>query len=174
MLSARLARKWRHPLPIIDKNSPKVPVDKTTNGHVGVNLNNKPRPKADVKAAKALSDMILGVLDENSAQDVIEIDISGKSSVADFMIVASGRSNRHVSALADYVQRGLKERGFKELVVEGQEASDWVLIDAGDVILHVFRPEVRVFYNLEKIWSVPLPKGLDGVVEQAPEETNEA
>ena len=124
--------------------------------------------------SKDLSNFIQEILDENSAQDVIEIDIRGKSSIADYLLVASGRSNRHVSALADYVQRGLKERGFKELVVEGQEASDWVLIDAGDVILHVFRPEVRVFYNLEKIWSVPLPKGLDGVVEQAPEETNEA
>ena len=67
-----------------------------------------------------------------------------------------------------------KERGFKELVVEGQEASDWVLIDAGDVILHVFRPEVRVFYNLEKMWSVPLPKGLEGVKEKSPEDTTEA
>jgi ribosome-associated protein len=78
-----------------------------------------------------------------------------------------------VSALADYVQRGLKERGFKELVVEGQKASDWVLIDAGDVILHVFRPEVRVFYNLEKIWSVPLPNALHGVKEEAPKDTTE-
>ncbi len=128
----------------------------------------------DGPESKDLSNFIHEILDENSAQDVIEIDIRGKSSIADYLLVASGRSNRHVSALADYVQRGLKERGFKELVVEGQEASDWVLIDAGDVILHVFRPEVRVFYNLEKIWSVPLPKGLDGVVEQAPEETNEA
>ena len=128
----------------------------------------------DGPESKDLSNFIQEILDENSAQDVIEIDIRGKSSIADYLLVASGRSNRHVSALADYVQRGLKERGFKELVVEGQEASDWVLIDAGDVILHVFRPEVRVFYNLEKIWSVPLPKGLDGVRQQAPEEPDEA
>ena len=128
----------------------------------------------DGPESKDLSDFIQAILNENSAQDVIEIDIRGKSSIADYLLVASGRSNRHVSALADYVQRGLKERGFKELVVEGQDASDWVLVDAGDVILHVFRPEVRVFYNLEKIWSVPLPKGLDGVKEQAPEETSEA
>ena len=127
----------------------------------------------DGPESKDLSNFIQEILDENSAQDVIEIDIRGKSSIADYLLVASGRSNRHVSALADYVQRGLKERGFKELVVEGQEASDWVLIDAGDVILHVFRPEVRVFYNLEKIWSVPLPKGLEGVREQAPEDTSE-
>jgi len=125
----------------------------------------------DGPEAKALSDFIQQVLDENSAQDVIEIDIRGKSSIADFLLVASGRSNRHVSALADYVQRGLKERGMKDLGVEGQEAADWVLIDAGDVILHIFRPEVRVFYNLEKIWSVPLPDGLKNVAEQAPEDT---
>ena len=125
----------------------------------------------DGPESKELSDFIRNVLDENSAQDVIEIDIRGKSSIADYLLVASGRSNRHVSALADYVQRGLKERGFKDLVIEGQQASDWILIDAGDVILHIFRPEVRVFYNLEKIWSVPLPKGLDGVKEQAPEDT---
>ena len=127
----------------------------------------------DGPESKELSDFIQEILDENSAQDVIEIDIRGESSIADYLLVASGRSNRHVSALADYVQRGLKERGFKDLVVEGQEASDWVLIDAGDVILHVFRPEVRVFYNLEKMWSVPLPKGLDDVKEQAPEDTLE-
>lgn len=114
----------------------------------------------DVLEAKDLSDFILSILDENSAQDVIEIDVAGKSSIADYMIVASGRSNRHVSALADYVQRGLKERGLKDLGVEGLEASDWVLVDAGDVILHVFRPEVRAFYNIEKIWSVPLPDSI--------------
>jgi len=121
--------------------------------------------------SRALSDFIQSVLDENSAQDVIEIDVRGKSSIADYLIVASGRSNRHVSALADYVQRGLKERGLKDLGVEGQQASDWVLIDAGDVILHVFRPEVRVFYNLEKIWSVPLPEGLKHVAQEAPDDT---
>lgn len=111
-------------------------------------------------AAKALSEHILSILDENSAQDTIEIDIRGKSSVADFMIVTSGRSNRHVGALADYVQKSLKEMGHKSLGIEGQEANDWILIDVGDVILHIFRPEVRVFYNLEKIWSVPLPEAL--------------
>jgi len=126
---------------------------------------------SDGKDAKELSDFIQGVLDENSAQDVIEIDIRGKSSIADYLLVASGRSNRHVSALSDYVQRALKERGLKDLGVEGQRAADWVLIDAGDVILHIFRPEVRVFYNLEKIWSVPLPEGLQNVAEQAPDDT---
>lgn len=120
--------------------------------------------------SSVLSEFIQSVLDENSAQDIIEIDIRGKSSIADFMIVASGRSNRHVSALADYVQRALKDEGHKELGIEGADAADWVLIDAGDVILHVFRPEVRVFYNLEKIWSVPLPENLQNVRQAAPED----
>ena len=86
------------------------------------------------------------------------------------MIVSSGRSNRHVGALADYVLRSLKERGLKDIGVEGLEGCDWVLVDAGDVIIHLFRPEVRVFYNLEKIWSVPLPEGLQGIAEMSPEE----
>lgn len=116
--------------------------------------------ESELAPAKALADLILETLDENSAQDIINIDISGKSSVADFMIVASGRSNRHVNALADYVLRSLKDEGLKDLGVEGLDASDWVLVDAGDVILHIFRPEVRQFYNLEKIWSLPLPESL--------------
>ena len=128
-----------------------------------------PSPK-DAQDSRTLSDQILAVLDEHSAQDTIEIDIRGKSSVADYMIVTSGRSNRHVGALADYVMRELKERGHKDLGVEGLEGCDWVLVDAGDVIVHMFRPEVRVFYNLEKIWSVPLPEGLQGIAEMSPEE----
>ena len=101
----------------------------------------------------------------------MEIDIREKSSVADYMLIASGRSNRHVGALADYVLRGLKTAGFKDIGTEGQDGQDWVLIDIGDVILHIFRPEVRVFYNLEKIWSVPLPDGLRNVSEEAPAES---
>lgn len=89
------------------------------------------------------------------------------------MVVASGRSNRHVGALADYVIRGMKQAGFKDIGTEGQEGQDWVLIDGGDVILHIFRPEVRVFYNLEKIWSVPLPDGLREMSEQAPTDPSE-
>ena len=95
------------------------------------------------------------ILEEQSAEDIVRIDLRGKSSIADFMIVASGRSNRHVSALADYVQRGLKGTGHDKLGVEGLEQCDWVLIDAGDVIVHMFRPEVREYYALEKMWSVP-------------------
>lgn len=124
----------------------------------------------DDKASKEVSKHILSILEEHSAQDTIEIDVRGKSSVADYMIVTSGRSNRHVGALADYILRALKERGHKDLGVEGLEGCDWVLIDVGDVIVHLFRPEVRVFYNIEKIWSVPLPEGLQLIAEAAPEE----
>ena len=124
----------------------------------------------DDEASRLLSSHILSILDEHSAQDTIEIDVRGKSSVTDYMIVTSGRSNRHVGALADYVLRALKELGHKDLGVEGLEGCDWVLIDAGDVIVHLFRPEVRVFYNIEKIWSVPLPEGLQSIPEAAPEE----
>jgi len=115
----------------------------------------KELPEAD--HVKELSDIVLNVLDEHSAQDTITIDIKGKSSVADLMIITCGRSNRHVGALADYVVKALKEDGHRPLGVEGQTGNDWVLIDMGDVIVHIFRPEVRAFYNIEKIWSVPLP-----------------
>ena len=85
------------------------------------------------------------------------IDLTGKSSMADAMVIASGRSQRHVGALADHLTRALKEAGLGKCPVEGLPACDWVLIDAGDVIVHLFRPEVRAFYNIEKIWSVDSP-----------------
>jgi len=98
---------------------------------------------------------IIEILEEQSAEDIVRLDLREKSSICDDMIVASGRSNRHVSALADYVKRGLKDVGEDKLGIEGLEQCDWVLIDAGDVILHLFRPEVREYYALEKMWSVP-------------------
>ncbi len=97
-------------------------------------------------------------LDDDQAQDVVFIDLKDKSSVADSMIVASGRSHRHVGAIADHLVRALKEAGAGKARVEGMPNCDWVLIDAGDVIVHLFRPEVRQFYNLEKIWSVEPPR----------------
>jgi iojap-like ribosome-associated protein len=102
----------------------------------------------------ALEDLILARLDDDKAQDVVLIDLKGKSPVADAMVVASGRSQRHVSAMADHLLRALKEAGYGKCRVEGLPHADWVLIDTGDVIIHLFRPEVRAFYNIEKIWSV--------------------
>jgi ribosome-associated protein len=102
----------------------------------------------------ALENAILSRLDEDKAHDIVLIDLKGKSPMADTMIVASGRSHRHVGAIADHLQRTLKEQGMGKAKVEGLPHCDWVLIDAGDVIVHLFRPEVRTFYNIEKIWSV--------------------
>ena len=112
------------------------------------------RHNAQELNSQELADFIYDILDKQSAEDIVRIDLAGKSSIADVMIVASGRSNRHVSALSDYVLRGLKEIGLKKLGIEGDKQNDWVLIDAGDVIIHVFRPEVREFYALEKLWSI--------------------
>jgi len=102
----------------------------------------------------ALEDLILARLDDDKAQDVVLIDLKGKSPVADALVVASGRSQRHVGAMADHLLRALKEAGYGKCRVEGMPSADWVLIDTGDVIVHLFRPEVRSFYNIEKIWSV--------------------
>ena len=104
-----------------------------------------------------MEDLILSRLDDDKAQDVVFIDLKGKSPVADGLIVASGRSQRHVGAMADHLLRALKEAGYGRCRVEGMPSADWVLIDAGDVIVHLFRPEVRTFYNIEKIWSVEPP-----------------
>lgn len=103
--------------------------------------------------AAALDAIILATLDADKAEDLVTFDLTGKSSVADTMIIASGRSQRHVSALADHVMRRLKEAGHGRVRVEGLPNADWVLIDCGDTIVHLFRPEVRSFYNLERIWG---------------------
>ena len=86
-------------------------------------------------------------------EDTVTIDLTGKTSIGDYMVVTSSRSNRHVSAVADHVLKDLDEAGVPGVRVEGMPHCDWVLIDAGDVIVHVFRPEVRTFYNLEKMWA---------------------
>ncbi len=104
------------------------------------------------RSEKLLS-LILQELDDDKAEDIVTIDLEGKSDIADVMVIASGRSQRHVGAMADKVLRRLKETGFGNARCEGQPACDWVLIDAGDVIAHLFRPEVRSFYNLERVWS---------------------
>ena len=108
-------------------------------------------------SAAELEDLIMKRLDDDKAQDIVNIDLRGKSSVADAMIVASGRSHRHVGALADHLLRALKDAGYGRARVEGLPHCDWVLIDVGDVVVHLFRPEVRTFYNIEKIWSVDAP-----------------
>jgi ribosome-associated protein len=98
--------------------------------------------------------IILARLEDMKAEDVVTIDLIGKSTIGDYMVVASGRSHRHVGAVADNVLKDLDEAGVPGARVEGMPHCDWVLIDAGDVIVHVFRPEVRAFYNLEKMWTM--------------------
>lgn len=103
-----------------------------------------------------MRDLVMSSLDDDKAEQIVQIDLAGKSDIADHMFVASGRSSRHVSAIADHLADKLKENGFGRPRLEGATACDWVLVDAGDIIIHVFRPEVRDFYNLEKMWTAEL------------------
>ena len=110
-------------------------------------------PQPAETSASQMIDVVLRSLDDAKAEQTVAIDITGKSSLADHMVVTSGRSHRHVGAVADQVDKALREAGFGRPRVEGLPHCDWVLIDAGDVIVHVFRPEVRTFYQLEKMWA---------------------
>lgn len=101
----------------------------------------------------SLQALVLSSLDEDQAQEVISIPLEGKSSIADFMVIASGRSTRQVAAIAQKLAERIKRAGHPAPRVEGLPAADWVLIDAGDVVVHLFRPEVRSFYNLERMWG---------------------
>lgn len=96
---------------------------------------------------------VLASLEDSKAEDTISIDIAGKSALGDHMVVTSGRSHRHVGAITDHLVKDLKQAGLGPVRVEGLPHCDWVLIDIGDVIVHIFRPEVRDFYNIEKMWS---------------------
>ncbi|MEL7047881.1 MAG: ribosome silencing factor [Pseudomonadota bacterium] len=119
------------------------------------------KPQADVTSGTDASALIVEKishwLDDAKAEDIVTIDLEGKSSIGDFMIIATGRTDRHVGAVADQIRTKLKEIGQGQVRVEGTEACDWVLIDTGDIIVHLFRPEVREFYNLEKMWAADRP-----------------
>lgn len=106
--------------------------------------------------ADSVLESILTTLEDASAEDIVTIPLEGKSGIADYMVVCAGRSTRQVAAIADRLTRALKESGLGRARVEGLPQADWVLVDAGDVIVHVFRPEVREFYNLEKMWAADL------------------
>ncbi|MDX2287676.1 MAG: ribosome silencing factor [Hyphomicrobiaceae bacterium] len=108
-------------------------------------------------SSEALLKQIVLWLDEAKAEDIVTIDLAGKTSFGDFMVIASGRTDRHVGSLADTLQEKLKDFGAGRARVEGMQACDWVLVDTGDIIIHLFRPEVREFYNLEKMWSGERP-----------------
>jgi ribosome-associated protein len=116
------------------------------------------RAQSAAAASASLAHFITGVLEDAKAEEIVSIDLSGKTSLCDVMIVASGRSQRHTGAIASRLLEKLKEQGTRDLRVEGMPLCDWVLIDAGDVVVHVFRPEARNFYNIEKMWTSDKPK----------------
>ena len=105
-----------------------------------------------------LKTIILDTLDSNKALDIISIDLKNKSSMADYMIIASGTSSRHIQALSEQVLEKLRANGVQNSKIEGKESSDWKLVDGIDLIIHIFNPEKRKFYELEKIWSEIIPK----------------
>jgi ribosome-associated protein len=123
----------------------------TRKGKPSARVTSEGRPSA------ALVGRIVEWLDDAKAEDIVTIDLDGKSAMSDFMVIATGRSDRHVGAIADQILKKLKEDGWSRARIEGQPQCDWVLIDTGDIIVHVFRPEVREFYNLEKMWSQDRP-----------------
>ncbi len=101
----------------------------------------------------SLHALVLQSLDDDQAQDIVSIPLDGKSAIADHMVIASGRSTRQVAALAQKLAERIKHGGFGHVRIEGLPAADWVLVDAGDIVVHLFRPEVRSFYNLERMWA---------------------
>lgn len=108
-------------------------------------------------------------LDDDKAQDIVVIDLSGKSDIADYLVVASGTSSRQVAAMAEHLRTKLKHVGITEVPTEGLSKGDWVLVDGGDVVVHLFRPEVREFYNIEKMWSATAKaKGAEAQTDGAP------
>jgi len=106
-------------------------------------------------------------LDDDKGEDIVVIDLAGKSDIADFLIIASGRSTRQVATMAEHLRERIKAGGFGASKVEGLPQGDWVLVDAGDIVVHLFRPEVRSFYNLEKMWGRALPVAADDEVVRA-------
>jgi ribosome-associated protein len=129
------------------------------------------RPKRSRAKGKAISDqtrvlpdrskltadqlaLVRQSLEDDKAEDIVVIDLAGKSSFADYMVIATGRSNRQVVAIADHLEERLKRGGYRHVSSEGKQGGDWVLVDSGDIVVHVFRPEPRAFYALEKMWAL--------------------
>jgi len=106
-------------------------------------------------APEEMRDIILQTLEDNKAEDIVTVSLKGKSSLADYMVIASGRSSRHVVGLSNHIAEALAKGGFNKAKFDGKDNGDWVLGDNGDIIIHLFRPEVREFYNIEKIWCDP-------------------
>ena len=134
--------------PAIKKTAAKKPT-----AAAGVIASGKPRTAAQLAKDNATLRVILSSLDEMKAEDTVTIDLADKQSIGEIMVVATGRSNVHIASIADRVVKDLKKHDYTGIAVEGLRQGDWVLIDAGSVIVHLFRPEVRTFYSIEKMWS---------------------
>ncbi|HUO98608.1 MAG TPA: ribosome silencing factor [Rhizomicrobium sp.] len=117
----------------------------------------KKSPKKAAAADQALLSRIVKSLEDDKAEEIVTIDLEGRSSLCDAIVVASGRSSRHVASIAEHLARRLKEAGYGTRPLNGAAQGDWALVDAGDVIVHIFRPEVRAYYDLEGMWSVEEP-----------------
>ncbi len=117
-------------------------------------MKSKNTPTANKLTTQELCDLIVKTLDDKKAEDIVTIDLTGKTAIADYFIIATGQSSRQVGAMAEILREVLKKHGI-HVTIEGQQQGDWVLIDTFDVIVHLFRPEIRTFYNLEKMWSGP-------------------
>ena len=133
-------------------NRKEGPLIKPANSRAGVRRRPAPVSKVQLDTEETLR-LVLARLDDMKAEDTTTIDLRGKSAIADYMVIASGRSNRHVGSVADRVLEALHAAGVRHVRVEGMPLCDWVLIDAGDILVHVFRPEARAFYSLEKMWA---------------------
>lgn len=114
-----------------------------------------PRKRKSALSGAKLLEMVETSLDNDKAEDIVVIDLAGKTEIADYMVIATGQSSRQVGAMAEHLRQKAKDAGIADVAVEGASQCDWVLIDAGDVLIHLFRPEVRDFYGLEKLWTVP-------------------
>ena len=140
--------------PAAKKSAAKKPATKKTVKKTSVK---KPAPKKAAPREIEVLSRILTSLDDDKAEDIVTIDLAGRSSLCDAIVIANGRSSRHVASIADHLARRLKEAGYGTRPVDGMAQGDWVLVDAGDVIVHIFRPEVRSYYDLEGMWSVDEP-----------------
>lgn len=117
----------------------------------------QPNRRAE-RPPRELLDLVTSSLDDDQADDVVVVDLAGKTTIADFMVIASGRNPRHIGAMADHLKTRIKAAGRPSPPIEGEARGDWVLIDGGDVLIHLFRPEIRKLYNLEKMWGATWPE----------------
>ncbi len=129
----------------VARKAARKPAAETANGH-------------DRRLPNPVLKLIETSLDADKAEEIVTIDLSNKTSIADYMVIATGRSQRQLAAMADHLVMKLKPQGVSPVAIEGKDTGDWVLVDAGDVIVHLFRPEARAHYNLEKMWAFDMPE----------------